>query len=289
MSEELLVSRKLFTDNSKTEIISLEELKRTINAEDIGGLSRTRPVTHFSFIDSLLTEVRTVNASAEVQNIYIGKSPGTKLIKQVEAQYGEKALDAWLLDRITGKISLVGIEGADYKPVIAFSYHDKGLEIAYGQDVNDCSNLCIYGSNRMFTYGSGKNVDYDKMLTSFKQWCTVLPAMAEADAKIINKMREAIVTGPEMVRTIGKMLIIANAANMGKRVVAPLNVTQVSDITRGLLKKDEHIFADHSATTLWNFYNAMTYVMKPERSDMVTLLEDVNNISNMFVDQFNLN
>mgnify|MGYP001595893207 CR=1 FL=1 len=284
-----IISRKLFTDNNKTETISLSELKRTINAEDIGGLSRTRPVTHFSFIDTLLAEVQTVNPTAEVNNIYIGKSPGTKLIKQVEAQFGEKALDAWLLDRITGKITLLDKNDMDYHPVIAFSYHDKGLEIAYGQNVNDCANLCIFGSNRMFTYGSGKNVDYDKMVTSFKQWCTILPAMAEEDARIINKMREITVTGPDMVKTIGKLLIIANAANMGKRVVAPLNVTQVSDVTRGLLKKDEQMFADHSSCSLWDFYNAMTYVIKPERSDMVTLLEDVNNISNMFVEQFNLN
>ena len=127
--------RQLFVEN-KTEVITLPELKRTVNAEDIGGLSRTRPVPHFKLIDDLNSILTEAGQAPVLDHMYIGRSQGTKLIKQIEQQHGvEKVLDAWLLDRLTGKIMLPSLSNKTTGAAIAFSYHDKGIDVAFGQDV----------------------------------------------------------------------------------------------------------------------------------------------------------
>ena len=281
--------RQLFVEN-KTEVITLPELKRTVNAEDIGGLSRTRPVPHFKLIDDLNSILTEAGQAPVLDHMYIGRSQGTKLIKQIEQQHGvEKVLDAWLLDRLTGKIMLPSLSNKTTGAAIAFSYHDKGIDVAFGQDVHDCSNMCIFGSNLMSTYGSGKNVDYDKMLTSFKQWCTQLEAMSEADIAIINAMQSKTITGTDMVNFIGKMEIAAVAANIGIKQIAPLNVTQVGEVTKGLLRKDNKMFHEDNKSTLWDFYNNFTYVLKGDKSDIITLLTDVKNVGELILSSFSIN
>ena len=283
---EITDKRVLFTEN-KVEVLTLPELKRTINAEDIGGLSRTKPVPHFKMVEDLLGILTESGQVPVVENMYIGRSSGTKLIKQVEQQHRvDKVLDAWLLDRITGKISLPSLRKPDMTSVIAFSYHDKGIDVAFGQNVHDCSNMCIYGSNLMSTYGANKNVDYDKMLTSFKQWCTQLEAMSDHDMAIIERLQETVISGTDMVNFIGKMEIAAVAANIGIKTMAPLNVTQVGEVTKELLKKAPTMFHEDSRTTLWNFYNNFTAVLKGDKSDIVTLLTDTRNIGELILDAF---
>jgi hypothetical protein len=171
---------------------------------------------------------------------------------------------------------------------IAFSYHDKGIDVAFGQNVHDCSNMCIYGSNLMTTYGANKNVDYDKMLTSFAQWCTQLEAMTESDLKVIKQLQDTIINGKDMVNFIGKIEIAAVAANMGIKTIAPLGVSQVSEVTRGLLQKDNNIFREDREQSLWDFYNAFTYVLKGDKSDIVTLLSDTRNIGELILSAFNI-
>lgn len=171
---------------------------------------------------------------------------------------------------------------------IAFSYHDKGIDVAFGQNVHDCSNMCIYGSNLMSTYGTNKNVDYDKLLTSFTQWCSQLEAMSEKDLAIINAMQSKKITGKDMVNFIGKMEIAAVAANIGLKNIAPMNVTQVGAVTQSLLKKDNNIFREDNEGTLWDFYNNFTAVLKGDKSDIVSLLTDTRNIGDLILSAFEI-
>jgi hypothetical protein len=289
------MSRQLFIDKTKkVEILTLDELKRTINAEDVGGLSRTRPVHHSrsetskeGFIDDIMDILITAGYKPEIEHIYVANSPGTKLIKRIEEQFGEeKVLEAWLLDRITGKIILKELSNEEMTACICFSYHDKGLEIAFGNNVWDCSNMCIFGSNVIRTYGPNKISEYKDFLDVFREWSTNLEAMNKADQEIITAMKESFVTGDDMLWFIGKLLACAVASNSGLKVIAPLNVTDVSSVTRGLLDMKVTIFAPENTITLWQFYNCLTYVCKADSSDIISLLTDVMEIGNMVRKEF---
>jgi hypothetical protein len=112
--------------------------------------------------------------------------------------------------------------------------------------------------------------------------------MAEEDIIIIKNMMATSITKEKAQEFLGKLLLLANAANMNKPVVSPLNVTQVSEVSKGLLSSDYDIFNATGEYSLWNFYNDMTAVCKAGNNDITTLLTDVTEIGNMMVKEFNL-
>jgi hypothetical protein len=69
-------------------------------------------------------------------------------------------------------------------------------------------------------------------------------------------------------------------------VVAPLNITQVSEVTRGIILKRGEKFYEGPECTLWEFYNFMNFVMKGDRADITTLLTDIASIGNMMLSEY---
>ena len=282
--------RQLFL-KEKVEILTLDELKRTVNAKDMGYTSRTRPVSHFQFIEDLSRILTEAGHTFELDHIYCAKSAGTKLIPKIEDELGVKqVLEAFLLDKVTGKFIMkhLSTSNTELSACIAFSYHDKGLDLAFGSHVWDCTNMSIFGENVMHTYGSKKDVNYPRMLEVFSDWCNNLEAMHRRDLAIIESMKRMTVTGMEMLRFIGKLMVRAVEANMGMKVVAPLNVTQVGEVTRGIINLKGEKFYDGPDCTLWEFYNFMTFVIKGNRSDITTLITDNVAIGNMMVEEYNI-
>lgn len=283
---ETTTNRQLFV-KERVEVLTLEELKRTVNARDIGTQSRTRPVAHFQFIEDIMKILTDAGQMPQLDHIYCAKSSGTKIIPRIEeSMQMEKVLEAWILDKVTGKIMIPALSDEMVQCCIAFSYHDKGLDLAFGTDVRDCTNMCIYGSNILHTYGSKKDVNYERMMQVLKEWSTRLPEMHRNDMEIIGKMMKVNVTGWEMVRFLGKLMVLAVESNMGMKVVAPLNVTQVGEVTRGVITKKGEKFYEGPDCTLWDFYNFMTYVMKADKADITTLLTDIASLGNMMISEY---
>lgn len=278
--------KTLFT-KEKVEIINLDELKRTVSAKDMGSASRTRPVSHFEFIDSIMAILTEAEQAPILDHIYCVKSGGTKIIPKIEEQYGVKmVLEAWLLDKLTGKILLPNLRGAEFQCAIAFSYHEKGIDLAFGTNVHDCSNMNIFGSNVMHTYGKGKDVSYDRMLEVLREWSTHLDAMHAKDLALITSMQMITVTGKEMLLFLGKLLVNAVSANAGFKVVAPLNVSQVNEIVRGVVKEKGEKFYEGEDCTLWEFFNFMTFVMKGDKADITSLLTDISALGEIVIKEF---
>lgn len=285
-----MATRQLFL-KEKVEILTLDELKRTVNAKDMGYNSRTRPVSHYQFIEDIMTILTKAGHVIELDHIYCAKSPGTKLIPKIEQELGlEHVLEAFLLDKVTGKIILkqLSTSNKELSGCVAFSYHDKGLDLAFGSHVWDCSNMSIFGENVMHTYGSKKDVNYPRMLEVFSDWCNNLEAMHKRDLAIIQSMKLTPVSGFEMLRFIGKLMVKAVEANMGMKVVSPLNVTQVGEVTRGIINLKGEKFYEGPDCTLWEFYNFMTFVIKGNRSDITTLITDNVAIGNMMVEEYDI-
>jgi len=281
--------RILFDKKERFEILTLEELTKTnIPHTDIQR-SKTTPVAHYELIEDLMKVLRDAGQEPILDHIYVTNQGGSTALRNIEEQYGgiKNILESWILKKVTGKIMIPSLAGPDMQCCLAFAYHDKGIDVAFGHDVRDCSNMCIYGKNILHTWGSGQNVNYDKMMEILRGWSGNLEQMHENDLRIIQMMQVTKVSTQSMLQFIGKLLVLANAANTGQKVIAPLNVTQVSEITRGLLNtNDISLFEPDEEVTLWKFYNAITSVMKAGNSDITTLLTDVAEIGNMMVREY---
>lgn len=282
--------RLLFNNKERVETLTLDELKKTNIAHADLQRSRTTPVAHYELIDTLMVILTEAGQNPVLDVIYATNQGGSTALRNIEEQYGNQKniLQAWLLRKITGKIFVPRLETEEMKVSIAFAYHDKGIDVAFGHDVSVCSNMSIFGSHILHTYGQNQNVDYEKLIDTVKVWANNLDKMAEEDIIIINNMMATSITKEKAQEFLGKLLLLANAANMNKPVVAPLNVTQVSEVSRGLLNSDYDIFGSTESYSLWNFYNDMTEVLKAGNSDISTLLTDVTEIGNMIVNEFDL-
>jgi len=279
--------RQLFMKNEKVEILNIDELKQTINAIDFGKVSRTRPVSHFKLIEDIIEILVNAGYKPVIDHIYCAKSSGTKIVPKVKEQFQlEKVLDAWIIDKVTGKIMIPELSNDDVQCCIAFAYHDKGIDVAFGTDVRDCTNMCIYGSDIMHTYGSRKDVNYERMLSVLTEWSHNFRSMFQRNLEIADKMSKINVSGWEMLRFIGKLSVLAIEFNMGMKVVAPLNVTQVAEVTRGIILKRGEKFYEGPECTLWEFYNFMTFVMKGDKADITSLLTDIASIGNMVIREY---
>jgi len=281
--------RVLFNKKERFEVLTLDELHQVnIPLADIQR-SRTTPVAHYELIEDLMRILTDAGQEPVLDHIYVTNQGGSTPLRNIEEQYGgiKNILPAWILKKITGKIFIPRLDDPEMKCCVAFAYHDKGIDVAFGHDVRDCSNMCIYGSNILHTWGKTQNVDYKRMLEIIADWSKNLDKMHERDLAIIKAMMTIKVTSDEMLRFIGKLLALANASNAGENVVAPLNVTQVSEMTRGLLNDEGiELFDSAEEVSLWRFFNAITFVMKVGSSDVTTLLTDVTEIGNMMIQEY---
>ena len=282
--------RLLFNNKEKVEKLTLEELKQTNVAWADMQRSRTTPVAHYELIEKLMNILTEAGHEPVLDVIYATNQGGSTPLRNIEEQYGNQKniLQAWLLRKITGKIFIPSMETNDMNASIAFAYHDKGIDVAFGHDVKVCSNMSIFGSHILHTYGQNQNVDYEKMIDIVKEWAGKLDKMAEEDQIIIRNMMANSITKERAQEFLGKLLILANASNMNKPVISLLNVTQVSEVSRGLLNSDFDILETPNTYSLWKFYNDMTEVLKAGNSDISTLLTDISEIGNMMVKEFNL-
>ena len=288
MEEKEFEKRQLFL-TEKVEVLTIEELKQTVSAISFGQSHKTRPVEHYKFIEDLMGILLDAGQVPTLDHIYCAKAGGTKIVPKVEEQIGIKqVLDAWILDKVTGKIILeqVKTNTTEFACCIAFSYHDKGMDLAFGSHVWDCQNMSIFGSNVLHTYGAKKDVSYQRMLEVFKGWANNLEAMHARDIAIITSMKNIVVSGGGMLKFLGKLMVRAIEANMGMKVVAPLNVTQVGEVTRGIINLKGEKFYEGPDCTLWEFYNFMTEVMKGNKTDITSLITDLAAISDMMVEEY---
>lgn len=284
-NERILFENK----NIKVETLSLEELSQTVIAHVDIQKSRTTPVAHFEFIQKIMEILTAAGRNPKLDHIYASNTGGTTAIRNIEEEKGlPKILCSWLLRKITGKIMIDKLGDEEMTSCIAFSYHDKGIDLAYGHNVHDCSNMSIFGSNVLHTYGAGKNVSYETMLEVFTEWCNKMDEMHKKDMLIIAAMKGKKIKGGGMLKFMGKLLSLAVGFNIGMKVVAPLNVTQCGEVTKGILSKDPNLFNEDNEITLWEFYNFMTFVMKGDKADITSLLTDIVALGNMMVEEYHL-
>lgn len=297
MSEEneaLPAVRQLFDKKEKYETLTLSELKKTNIAWADLERSKTTPVAHYELIDKIMDVLTKAGQEPILEHIYATNQAGSTPMRNLEEQYGgvKNILQAWLLRKITGKIYIPRLDHPELRSCIAFSYHDKGIDVAFGQDVRDCTNMSIFGSHILHTWGAGQNTDYKILMETLEKWAANFDKMTEEDRYVIREMQKIKITSERMHQFVGKLLLLANASNSGmKSAIAPVNVSQCSEISKGILMGGQ-IFIPGMERSLWDFYNDITFVMKANRdtsqSDITSLLTDVSELGNMMMHEFGI-
>lgn len=275
-------TRTLDFNTNKVETLTLDELKLTMDELDITS-KRTNGIAHHVLLSRIVQMATEKGLTATLEPIYAtdnrGKVNGVNKFPLVEKQYGENALQAYILRRILTRLVISDLEDERSNTAIAISYHQEGIEMAMGPNIRVCQNMSILGvGNHIRSFGSRKMPDIEKMFEVVGDWMTNFSEKRKRDQEILNIMNENYLTTRQISAFIGDLTLRrVGRDELNIKKDAPLNQGNISKFTKEYLvrlkdlKESDNEIKDLS---LYDIYNIGTGLMKPESYDFPLLLKN---------------
>ena len=131
---ETTLNNKFFDfEKAKVQTLSLDQLARTHKENDIYG-KPLRGIYHYDLLNQIIGMCNAQNYDVEVYDLFAAQNkdrntPGVVLLPQVEAQYGERAVEAHILRRVFANIRITNFDDADHTTNLAVAFHQKGIQV----------------------------------------------------------------------------------------------------------------------------------------------------------------
>lgn len=266
------------------QVLTLEELERSYHenlptGDPVGG------IYHFALIQELLNIFEQRGLKPVVQEVFAAanrdsKRPGVTLLPQLEAQYGDRAIEAHLLRRVYANIEIRSDETDDVVTCLAVAYHQKGIQLGIGPMVKVCHNQTILGAQDVvsnYTCYSGQSrkdkFSLEMVLARAEQWADDYEPYQKIRAERISAMKSVLMDRDGMLRFIGVLVerrILHDSANEVLHVSNPypLNSGQINETAENLMALMRH----DEPISYWDAYQQLNTVLKPDRMDIPQVL-----------------
>lgn len=285
-------------EQRKVQELTLEQLMRTVKENRGDDRSCPHGIYHFALIQKMLDMCAEHGYNAEVYDLFATnnrdkQTPGVSLNPEIEAKYGERAVEAHTLRRVYANIRLKDFDTDEVTTNMAVAYTQKGIQIGFGRNVKICHNQVMMSYDRMTSdYSAHPNspkATLEGMLKTVSTWLTNAQNLVIEDDETIVKMKESILTAEQLYTTLGMLMSIRVAHDTSIKSIRytgdiyPLNQAQLSKFTENLLLKQK----EEGRITAWDFYNAATDLYKPETAETNLILTQNLAMSN-FMKQYKL-
>lgn len=268
------------------ETLTFPELKSTLTALGIGEKSR---IEHFQVIEDVCELLDKHNLPFQVDSISVAGNKFAKVFKIAEEKYGEKAVEAHYLTKINAPITIANFENLGTHPQIRIEYHDRGLSVAFGKVVQICSNgMTAWRGDIATTFGKEK-MNYDQIKEHVRGWLANFEAKNNQYNDLIRTLINTPTDTAKIINSIGKLEMMAVNQAYGNKELAPLNISQVSQFTKGIIDKWDSEKQLYNITNGWDILNLATEHQKPSKVDMATINETNLALCSFFINEFNLN
>jgi len=288
------IKKVLDFKTNPVEVLTLDELGQTASERNSGN----KPifgVEHHELFGMIIAKMTSMNVQHDVQKIYASDGGeksfrGASRLPYMEKDFGEKSLQSWLLRRIIGSIHLK--QGASKESIgsIGISFHQRGIQISYGQHIHLCENMSIYGiKNVISTYGEefNKIPNITKMIEVVGDWVSEHELKRARDLKIIKRMKQTAVSYETACEIIGEMSIL----RIGRDILRTeknyaLSQSQITKFTEQFVR--DHREDPKSVNNLWKLYNMGTQFHKPSETDIPMIVPNNVTLSDYFIEKFKL-
>jgi len=208
------------------------------------------------------------------------KRPGVTVLPQLEAEFGEKAIEAHLLRRVYANIEIRADETNEVVTCLAVAYHQKGIQLGIGPMVKVCHNQTILGAQDVVSnYTCFKGQDrkdkftLDMVMARAQQWAETYEPNQAARKESMERMKGAMMDREAMLRLIGVLVekrILHDTADklLHDSTPYPLNSGQINETAEQLMllmRKNEKV-------SYWDAYQQLNTVLKPNRMDIPQVL-----------------
>ena len=291
VNNELTTVNEILFDKAVAQL-NLETLSKTAQHTLVSGnMPMSRPVQHSDFILWMQQELRDRTGRDILQEpIYVSARHAQRIKTSPDEIIDPKApfpVDRLHIERLVTRVGIQSsVQSGDDKlnPAFAISYHDRGIEVAFGTNVWACANMNIFGSKRYATYGTGK-VDFQAMKELIKVAMSEWQGNFEQDVQTIQELKSVELPYEKELEYMGELYRSAVHANVRRKKDWILNQGQCNNLQAELIKRRELAEKDDRPMTHWDFTQASTEWLKATTSaqDLSTLYSSVQTINDFVV------
>lgn len=296
-----MTDNKFFSfEKEKVQSLTLDTLERTHKENDIYG-NPLRGIYHYALLQQLIEMCQEHHYDVEVYDLFAAQNrdrntPGVVLLPQVEAQYGERAVEAHILRRVFANIRLTNWDDESYTTNLAVAFHQKGIQVGFGNMVKICHNQCMLCPTQYIsTYserGNGRSpqqVTLEEVMQTVKSWLFDAEHRIVTERAKIERMKQIEVSAQQMFTLIGMLTAIrvkcdSRNKSIHENRVYPLNQSQISDFTEQMLIR----YDAKRIITAWDIYDAATELYKANTMDIPSLMPQNRAMVRFLDEQFNL-
>ena len=253
------------------QVLTLEELERSYHenlptGQPVGG------IYHFDLIGRALETFESRGLKPVVQEIFAAanrdsKRPGVTVLPQLEAQFGERAVEAHLLRRVYANIEIRSDETDDIVTCLAVAYHQKGIQLGIGPMVRVCHNQTILGAQDVVSnytcYGGQsrkEKLSVEDVLARAQLWADEYEPYQKIRRDRMAQMKSAQFDHQVLHDTQNDML--------RQNAPYPLNSGQINETAENLMALMRH----DAPISYWDAYQELNTVLKPDRMDIPQVL-----------------
>lgn len=282
-------------EKAKVQTLTLDQLERTHKENDVYG-NPLRGIYHYALLNEIIGMCKAQSYNVEVYDLFAAQNkdrntPGVVLLPQVEAQYGERAVEAHILRRVFANIRLTNFDDEEKTTNLAVAFHQKGIQVGFGNMVKICHNQCMLSPTQYIaTYsekgtGRGNGVSIPEVLDTVKSWLIDARHIIVTEREKIEKMQSIQVDAQQLFLLIGMLTALrvkcdTHESEIKETRVYPLNQAQISKFTESLLLR----YHRNQSVTVWDIYNAATDLYKANNMDIPALLPQ-NRAMTAFLDE----
>lgn len=286
-------------EKAKVQTLTIDQLERTHKENDVYG-KPLRGIYHYELLNDIIGMCREQNYDVEVYDLFAAQNkdrntPGVVLLPQVEAQFGERAVEAHILRRVFANIRIKDFDDAETTTNLAVAFHQKGIQVGFGPNVMICHNQCMLNREHYIaTYsekgtGRGNGVTIPEVLDVVKSWLVDARHIIVTEREKIEKMKQIQVDAQQMFILIGMLTALrvkcdTHIKEIKESRVYPLNQAQISTFTESLLLQ----YHNEQRVTVWDIYNAATDLYKANTMDIPSLMPQNRAMVGFLTEQFNL-
>lgn len=300
--ETTLENKFLSFDTAKVQTLTLDQLERTQLEKDVYG-NPLRGIYHFALINEIIKLCNEANYNVEVYDLFAAQNkerqtPGVVIIPEIEARYGERAVEAHLLRRVFANIRLTDFDDEENTTNLAVAFHQKGIQVGFGNMVKICHNQCLLSPTQYIaTYGEKgggrrsqeEQISIPQVLDAVKSWLFDARHIIITEREKIARMKEIDVDADTMFRLIGLLTAIrvkcdTHITEIKEAKTYPLNQAQISRFTEDMMVR----YHNNQRITAWDLYNGATDLYKATSMDIPALLPQNRAMVTFLDEQFNL-
>ncbi len=286
-------------EKAKVQTLTIDQLERTHKENDVYG-KPLRGIYHYELLNDIIGMCREQNYDVEVYDLFAAQNkdrntPGVVLLPQVEAQFGERAVEAHILRRVFANIRIKDFDDEETTTNLAVAFHQKGIQVGFGPNVMICHNQCMLNREHYIaTYsekgtGRGNGVTIPEVLDIVKSWLVDARHIIVTEREKIEKMKQIQVDAQQMFILIGMLTALrvkcdTHIKEIKESRVYPLNQAQISTFTESMLLQ----YHREQRVTVWDIYNAATDLYKANTMDIPSLLPQNRAMVGFLTEQFNL-